>query len=71
MRFEVVLAVIAAANPPSCSKSGIMPPAGMGTPLTTCQIAALQAWLAEPMVLQMHRADDSSPTTPYLMPPYN
>jgi hypothetical protein len=71
-RFQVVLDVIHGANPPSCSKSRQMPPPGSTQAvLTTCQIAALQAWLAEPMVLQTHRADDSSPTTPYLMPPFN
>lgn len=75
-RFEIVLDVIAGANPPSCSKSRKMPPpnatgAGVRTPLTECEVAALRAWLAEPMVMQTHRADDSSPTTPYLMPPFN
>jgi hypothetical protein len=71
-RFQVVLDVIHGANPASCSKSRQMPPPGATQPvLTVCQIAALQAWLAEPMVLQTHRADDSSPTTPYLMPPFN
>jgi hypothetical protein len=71
-RFQVVLDVIHGANPASCSKSRQMPPPGSTQPvLTACQIAALQAWLAEPMVLQTHRADDSSPTTPYLMPPFN
>ena len=71
-RFEVVIAVIDAANPPSCSKSRQMPPPGASQPpLTTCQVAALQAWLDEPLVTQMHRADDSSPTTPYPMPPFN
>ncbi|HEX2876675.1 MAG TPA: hypothetical protein VHP33_35735 [Polyangiaceae bacterium] len=75
-RFEIVLDVIAGANPKSCSKSRKMPPpnatgAGVRTPLTECEVAALRAWLAEPMVMQMHRADDSSPTTPYLMPPFN
>ena len=71
-RFQVVLDVIHGAYPASCSKSRQMPPPGSTEPvLTACQIAALQAWLAEPMVLQTHRADDSSPTTPYLMPPFN
>jgi hypothetical protein len=75
-RFEIVLDVIAGANPLSCSKSRKMPPpdatgAGVRTPLTECEVAALRAWLAEPMVMQTHRADDSSPTTPYLMPPFN
>jgi hypothetical protein len=76
MRFQVLLATINAANPASCSKSRKMPPpdatgAGLRTPLTPCQVAALQAWLAEPLVTQTHRADDSSPTTPYPMPPFN
>ncbi|MEP6654921.1 MAG: hypothetical protein ABJA82_16275 [Myxococcales bacterium] len=44
---------------------------GKRTPLTACQVATLQAWLNEPMVTQMHRADDSSPPTPYPMPPFN
>lgn len=71
-RFEVVLDVIQEANPSSCSKSRKMPPPGAAVPgLTPCQIAALKAWLGEPMVLQTHRPDDSSPTTPYLMPPFN
>ena len=75
-RFEIVLDVIAAANPPTCSKSRKMPPpdatgAGKRTPLGACQVATLQAWLAEERVTQMHRPDDSSPTTPYPMPPFN
>jgi hypothetical protein len=75
-RFQVVVAVIDGANPASCSKSRKMPPpdatgAGSRTPLTLCQVAALQAWLDEPLVTQMHRADDTSPTTPYPMPPFN
>ena len=75
-RFEIVLDVIASANPKTCSKSRKMPPpnatgAGVRTPLTECEVAALRAWLAEPMVMQTHRPDDSSPTTPYLMPPFN
>ena len=75
-RFEVVLDVIKQANPASCSKSRKMPPpdatgAGVRDPLTPCEVAALQAWLNEPLVVQMHRADDSSPTTPYPMPPFN
>ncbi len=70
-RFEVVMAVINQANPPSCSKSRIMPPPGMGPTPTACQLAALQLWLALPRVLQMHRTDDSSPPGMYLMPPYN
>jgi hypothetical protein len=75
-RFEVVIAVIDAANPPTCSRSRLMPPpdatgAGKRAPLNACQVATLQAWLNEPLVTQMHRADDSSPTTPYPMPPFN
>jgi hypothetical protein len=70
-RFEVTIAVINSANPPTCSKSRKMPPPGMGTALTPCQIATIQAWLAEPMVLTTHRKDDSSISTPYLMPPFN
>jgi hypothetical protein len=75
-RYQVVIAVINEANPPTCSKSRKMPPPGQTganarTDLTACQIATLQAWLDEPLVVQMHRADDSSPTTPYPMPPFN
>ena len=69
-RFQVVMAVIAQADPASCSKCGIMPPSG-GTALTACQTATLQAWLNEPSVTQMHRNDGISPATPYAMPPYN
>ncbi|MGA7119503.1 MAG: hypothetical protein WBY94_05355 [Polyangiaceae bacterium] len=69
-RFQVVMAVIAQADPSSCSKCGIMPPSG-GTALTACQTATLQAWLNEPLVTQTHRNDGISPTTPYAMPPYN
>ena len=76
LRFQVVIAVIDQANPPTCSKSRQMPPpnatgGGLRAPLTSCQVATLQAWLNEPLVTQMHRADDSSPTTPYPMPPFN
>ena len=76
MRFEIVLDVINAANPASCSKSRKMPPpdatgAGLRAPLTACQVETLRAWLSEPLVTQTHRADDSSPTTPYPMPPFN
>lgn len=39
--------------------------------LSACQVATLQAWLDELLVTQMHRADDSSPATPYPMPPFN
>jgi hypothetical protein len=72
LRFQVVIAVIDQVDPPTCSKAGQMPPATSGkTPLTPCQVATLQAWLDEPLVTQLHRADDSSPTTPYPMPPFN
>ena len=76
LRFQVVIAVIDQANPPTCSKSRQMPPPnatgdGLRAPLTSCQVAMLQTWLDEPLVTQMHRADDSSPTTPYPMPPFN
>jgi hypothetical protein len=72
-RYQVVMAVIEAANPATCSKSRRMPPpnATGRAALTACQSATLQAWLNEPLVTQMHRADDSSPTTPYPMPPFN
>lgn len=75
-RFEIVVDVIRSANPPSCSNSREMPPqneagANLRTPLTPCEIAALEAWLAEPYVTQTHRPDDTSPTTPYPMPPFN
>jgi hypothetical protein len=68
-RFQVVIPVINQANPPSCSRSRIMPPSG--APLTACQVATLQSWLNEPMVTQTHRNDGISPTTPYAMPPFN
>jgi len=68
-RFQVVMATIQQANPPSCSKSRVMPPSG--TPLTACQVATLQAWLNEPTVTQTHRNDGISPATPYAMPPFN
>jgi hypothetical protein len=77
-RFEVVIAVIDAADPASCSKSREMPPqdetgANLRTPLTPCQVAALQAWLDQPLVTQMHRVDDTDPsgTPPFPMPPFN
>ncbi len=71
-RFQVVIAVVEAANPPSCSKATIMPPANaVEKPLTACQIATLEAWLAEPFVTQKHRVDGISPLTPYAMPPFN
>lgn len=77
-RFDVVIAVVGAANPASCSKARIMPPrnetgANLRPPLTSCQIAALQAWLKEPWVTQSHRVDDTDPagTPPFPMPPFN
>jgi hypothetical protein len=77
-RFEIVLAVIAAADPPSCSKSRLMPPqdetgADLRAPLTSCEIATLQAWLDEPLVTQAHRVYDTDPagTPPFPMPPFN
>ncbi|MES1207023.1 MAG: hypothetical protein ABUS79_13885 [Pseudomonadota bacterium] len=75
-RYQVVIDVIDAANPATCSKSRKMPPpnatgTALRTPLTACEEATLKAWLAETLVTQMHRADDSSPTTPYPMPPFN
>ncbi len=77
-RFQVVIAVIEAAHPTSCSQSRIMPPqdetgANLRTPLTPCQIVTLQAWLDEPLVTQAHRVDDTDPTgtPPFPMPPFN
>jgi hypothetical protein len=69
IRYTVVMAVLESANPPTCSKTRVMPPDG--PPTSDCQKAALAAWLAEPKVMQLHRADDTSPTEPYLMPPFN
>jgi hypothetical protein len=69
IRYTVVMDVIRGANPPSCTSTRVMPPDG--PPVTECQKAALAAWLAEPKVLQMHRTDDTSPATAYLMPPFN
>jgi hypothetical protein len=69
IRYTVVLDVVRAAKPASCSGSRIMPPAG--PPPSACQISALAAWLAEPKLVQTHRADDTSPAAPYEMPPYN
>lgn len=69
IRYTVVMAVLESANPPTCTKTRVMPPDG--PPATECQKAALAAWLAEPKVMQLHRADDTSPTEPYLMPPFN
>jgi hypothetical protein len=77
-RFQVVMAVIAGADPSSCSKSRQMPPqnetgASLRTPLTSCQLATLQAWLDGPLVTQAHRVDDTDPTgtAPFPMPPFN
>lgn len=77
-RFQVVLDVIAHANPPTCSKSRIMPPsnetgANLRKPLTACQVALLKGWLDEPLVTQAHRVDDTDPagTPPFPMPPFN
>lgn len=69
IRYTVVTAVLASANPSTCTKTRVMPPDG--PPTAECQKAALAAWLAEPKVLQTHRADDTSPAEPYLMPPFN
>jgi hypothetical protein len=69
IRFTVVMDVVRGANPPSCTSTRVMPPDG--PPLDACQMAALEAWLAEPKVSQLHRADDTSPAEPYLMPPFN
>ncbi|MGA3122569.1 MAG: hypothetical protein ABSF69_17530 [Polyangiaceae bacterium] len=69
-RFQVVMAVMQEADPPSCSKCDQMPLSGR-TPLTACQMATLQAWLDEPLVTQLHRNDGISPLTPYAMPPFN
>lgn len=77
-RFQVTLDVIASANPAACSRSRIMPPqnevgANLRSPLTSCQVAALRAWLGEPLVVQPHRVDDTDPagTAPFSMPPFN
>ena len=72
-RFQVAMATINQANPPTCSKSRQMPPPGTAghPPLTACQLAILQSWLDEPYVTQFHRYDGISPTTPYAMPPWN
>ncbi len=68
-RWQIVMAVMAQADPPSCSKCGIMPPAGI-TPFTACQIATLQSWLNEPFVTQTPRSD-GTPVAAYAMPPFN
>ena len=76
-RFEVVLAVLNGARPASCPNSRKMPPPDAGAPApTACNLAALQAWLAEPAVTQMHVtvSDDTAalyPPGPYAMPPFN
>ena len=77
-RFQVVLDVIAAANPATCSKCRIMPPqnetgTNLRRPLTACQVATLRAWLGEPFVTQQHRIDDTDPagTAAFSMPPFN
>lgn len=69
IRYTVVMDVLEQADPPTCTSTRVMPPDG--PPVTACQKAALAAWLAEPKVLQVHRADDTSPPDPYLMPPFN
>jgi hypothetical protein len=75
-RFEVILDVLKGANPVSCPNSRIMPPPGTGTPPTACELAALKAWLAEPLVSQKHVTvtDETAKLysgDPYLMPPFN
>jgi hypothetical protein len=73
-RFQVVMAVMQEADPPSCSKCAEMPITSTADPrtaLTACQLATLQSWLDEPYVTQLHRNDGISPTTPYAMPPWN
>ncbi len=77
-RFQVVMAVIAGADPATCSKARVMPPqnetgANLRAPLTSCEVATLQAWLDEPLVTQAHRVDDTDPsgTAPFPMPPFN
>jgi hypothetical protein len=69
IRYTVVMDVLEKADPPSCTSTRVMPPDGPAA--TACQKAALAAWLALPKVLQVHRADDTSPAEPYLMPPFN
>lgn len=69
LRYTVLVSVLKQANPPGCTNTRIMPPDGPRA--TPCQIAAIEAWLAQPMVLQTHRKDDTSPSEPYLMPPFN
>jgi hypothetical protein len=69
IRYTVVMDVLERADPPSCTSTRVMPPDGPA--VTECQKAALAAWLAQPKVLQVHRADDTSPAEAYLMPPFN
>jgi len=69
-RFQIVMAVMAQADPPSCSKCGIMQPAGI-TPFTACQTATLQAWINEPFVTQTPRSNGMTPAVAYAMPPFN
>jgi hypothetical protein len=69
IRYTIVMDVLEKADPPSCTSTRVMPPDG--PPATECQKAALAAWLAQPKVLQVHRADDTSPAEAYLMPPFN
>jgi formylglycine-generating enzyme len=73
LRFQVVMATMQQANPPTCSASRQMPVATTPAhpPLTGCQLATLQSWLNEPYVAQFHRYDGISPTMPYAMPPWN
>jgi formylglycine-generating enzyme required for sulfatase activity len=72
-RFQVVMAVMQEADPPTCSACDKMPAATTPAhaPLTACQLATLQTWLNETYVTQFHRYDGISPTTPYAMPPWN
>jgi sulfatase modifying factor 1 len=72
-RYQVLMAVMQQANPASCSKSRIMPPAVTPprAPLTACQLAILQSWLNEQYLLEFHRYDGISPTVPYAVPPWN
>lgn len=69
IRYTVVMAVVKGPKPTTCNASRVMPPSG--APLTACQMNALDAWIAEPKVLQLHRADDTSPAPAYMMPPFN
>ncbi|MEP6652142.1 MAG: hypothetical protein ABJA82_02220 [Myxococcales bacterium] len=73
LRYQIVAAVMQKANPATCSKSRIMPPAATPprAPLTACQLAILQSWLNEQYLFEFHRYDGISPTVPYAMPPWN